>query len=128
MRASGSLTFPARLAAALICGGFILWLSLIPAASVPNVPFFGWDKLQHATAYAVLTLLCGWAFVVLRPGSRRGWQWGVLASVGFGGLVEVLQGLCTTTRSADAGDLLADAVGALGVYLAAVYAWRRKSV
>lgn len=91
----------------------ILWLALTP--SPPSVPgILGWDKLQHAGAFMVFILLAGWALLAC---TKRAWSYALLASVGFGVLIEVLQGLCTTTRSADPFDLVADLVGAGGVFL-----------
>ncbi|MCM2358494.1 MAG: VanZ family protein [Geobacteraceae bacterium] len=89
----------------------ILWLSLVP--SPPSPPsFLGWDKLQHGGAFAVFALLAGWAFTPLATGSRRKWSWVMAAAMVCGALIEILQGLFTETRTAELGDLVADAVGA----------------
>lgn len=126
MPEKGYRSFLAKLLLALSWGGCILWLSLDPSPPVPETALLGWDKFQHAAAYGGLTFFCGRTFAVLMPGSSRAWLWGTAVSVGFGAFLEVLQGLCTTTRTAEAGDLLADAVGALAVYLMAT-AGSRKS-
>jgi VanZ family protein len=100
----------------LLCAVYaiiILWLALMPAP--PSIPgILGWDKLLHAGAFLVFTLLAGWALLAC---TKRAWRWALLASAGFGILIEVLQGLFTTTRSADPFDLLADLVGAGTVFL-----------
>jgi len=108
-------------------GGIILWLSLDPAPPQPDVALFAWDKFQHATAYGLLALLWG-NFLVTYPSCRR-WCWPMAfaGAVGFGALVEVAQGVLTVARSAEFGDLVADAVGAGAVSLAAAAWWARRS-
>lgn len=85
----------------------ILWLSLLPPDSLPSSGL-GWDKLNHAAAIAAVTLL---AFLAFRPhGSAAGaalWY-----GLSLGALIEILQALFTTSRSAEWGDLLADLIGA----------------
>lgn len=79
----------------------VLALCLMPAAQ--HLPSTGWDKANHALAFAVLAVL-GLAAYPAR-GAR------VLAGLlAFGALIEVLQSL-TGYRSAEWLDLLADAVG-----------------
>ena len=43
--------------------------------------------------------------------------WVVFVSILFGILIEVLQELCTTTRSADVFDMLANSLGAIVAYI-----------
>lgn len=103
-----------------------LWLSLMP--SPPRLPsVFGWDKLQHAASFAVVALLAGWSFAPLVQRPLQGWFRGWMFAVFFGGLIEVLQGALTRSRTADWHDFLADLVGAGVVYLAAVYWHRQKA-
>ena len=86
----------------------LVWLSLAP--SLPSLPgLLAWDKLQHAGAYGLMTLLGGLAMGYDR---RAGWYYSALVAVAFGGFMEILQGACTVNRSADWFDLAADAVGA----------------
>jgi VanZ family protein len=74
------------------------------------------DKLEHAFAYLVLM---AW-FGGLSP--RAAHRWIALGLLVLGGLIEVAQGL-SGYRTADARDLLADAVGiALGWALARSWA------
>lgn len=100
-----------RLLLLTIYAAIILWLSLTP--SPPSPPgIIGWDKLQHAGAFAVLALLAGWAFAPLSAVSTRVWGWVMALAMACGALIEILQGLLTKTRTAEFGDLAADAVGA----------------
>ena len=96
----------------------ILYLSLTPA---PPSDGFGWDKLNHAIAMAVVTVI---AFRVLRPVSLRAVLLAALYALLLGALIELLQGTLTTTRSAEWGDLLADAVG-VALVLPGLYLWKR---
>jgi VanZ family protein len=100
------------LLAALTWAASIACLSLIP--SPPQMPgLLGWDKLQHAGAYALLTLLIAQALrrSVLGTMGAAWWPAG-LTAVAFGGLLEILQLLMQAGRTAEWWDLLADALGA----------------
>lgn len=82
----------------------VSWLALSPAP--PDAFDSGWDKLNHAGAFAALTLAGAFA----SPRSRLG-VWALLVGLlGFGALIEIAQSF-TATRSAEWGDLLADVVG-----------------
>lgn len=106
------------LAGPILWAGVILWLSLTPAPPSPP-SFLSWDKLQHAAAYALLTLLTGPAVAPLFRKRRSGWLSAALAATVFGALVEVAQGALSDVRSAEAGDLLANAAGAAAAFFAA---------
>jgi VanZ family protein len=114
-----------RLAALAAWAGAILWLSLTPSPPSPDLELLAWDKLQHAAAYALLTLLAGRYFILLPVGPRRAWVLGFLAAVAYGGLIEIMQGLVTEVRRAEWGDLLADALGAS---LVLCWGWRRDAL
>lgn len=109
-----------RLIALVGYSAIILWLSLTPHPPELSGDFFGWDKAQHAFAYAVFTLLAGRALELYFAPPTRAWLLATLLALAFGGLVEVAQGALTQARFADLQDLLANAVGA-----GAVYAWAR---
>ncbi len=107
---------PAVAAVYVVCLAVMVWISLVP--SPPHLPgLFGWDKLQHAGAYGVLTLLGGLA---VRYDRRAAWLGSAAVAVAVGGLMEILQGTCTLHRTADWLDLTADAVGALAVVAVAL--------
>lgn len=93
------------LAAALI----IAIIASIPGpAGAPSL--FGWDKLDHLSAFAALALLgrAGW------PGQPR---WAIAAGLFlYGAGIELLQGSPLINRVASVSDLAANAVGiALGL-------------
>lgn len=102
--------------------GTIIWLSLDPSPPHPTVGILGWDKFQHASAYGLLALLWGNFMVTYRRCQRHCWLMAFAGAVVFGALMEVAQGVLTTARTAEFGDLVADAVGAGAVSLAAC-AW-----
>jgi len=104
-----------RLSAPVLWALIILWLSLTP--SPPQLPgVLGWDKLLHAGSYGLLTLLVAQLLLYLSLNLRRaGWQ-AVSFAISYGALLEVLQHFLHTGRTAEWGDLLADAVGAFLAY------------
>ncbi len=90
----------------------VAWLALAPAP--PDALSTGWDKLNHASAFTALCVAALFAF----PHSRANVLWVAVALLAFGGAIEIAQSF-TPTRSAEWGDLLADAVGiALGALIA----------
>lgn len=110
----------ARLALLLLWIGCLLWLSLSPNPPRPTSELLSWDKLQHAGAYALLTLLFGLSFSQWQPLRYHPWLLAWLAAVLFGGIVEILQGTLTDVRQAESGDLLANAAGGLLALLAVI--------
>lgn len=123
-----------RYAVSLIMVSAIVVLSLYPLAlpePITDVPFY--DKWGHFLMYAVLTLVIWleYAHAHRQPGhalpaSLPAYSWwrllvcgGVMPAL-FGGLMELLQATCTTTRAGEWADFLADAIGVLlGIVLAA---------
>jgi VanZ family protein len=106
-----------RLLAPVLWAGVILWLSL--TSTPPDIPEpLAWDKLQHAGAYGLLTLLLVQMLpCVSRIPQGRTWLLAGLAAVGYGGLMEFLQWFAQSGRSAEWADLAADAVGPLLCYV-----------
>lgn len=96
-----------------------LYVCLRPAGTDP--PWFpNVDKLQHFTAYLVLT---AW-FGALLDRSR---YWPLAAAMlALGGVIEVAQGAMALGRTADLTDVLANALGVaagLGISLAGRESW-----
>ena len=89
----------------------ISYLALSPAP--PAGISTGWDKANHALAFASL------AFSARFAGARRNWPL-FIALLAYGGVIELLQ-LNIPNRDGDWHDLLADGVGiALGLVAATV--------
>ncbi len=102
--------FIVRLMAPFLWAGIICWLSL--TSSPPQIPgVLGWDKLLHAGAYGLLTVLIAQALFSLSLNPVKIWWYAGLAAIGYGALLEVLQLLVQTGRTAEWWDLFADAVG-----------------
>lgn len=97
--------------------GVVLYLALTPAP--PKQMDLGWDKLNHATAFAALTISGCFGF----PSSRRTVLLLLLGVLALGGLIEILQAY-VPGRSSDWFDVLADAVGMLcGMVVALPLLW-----
>ncbi len=109
-----------RFTVLILWAAAVLGLSLTPDPYRPSSALLGWDKAQHLFAYGLMTLLAGRTFSLFTPSAQRGWLWGGGFAFGFGALVEVAQGLMGKGRMADAGDLLANGIGA-GICLAGVW-------
>ena len=87
----------------LICACVVSWFAFSP----PSGPDLGgqWDKLNHAMAFLILTVLagCGWARLsVLRTA-------GIMLAAGVA--IELIQGLPAIGRDADVLDVVADMTG-----------------
>lgn len=97
--------------------GCVLVLAVIVSSLVPGgdpEKIRGLDKIEHASAYMLLMI---W-FAGLQP--RRAWSWVATALMVMGLLLEIAQGEMHMHRTADARDMLANAVGVgLGAMLAA---------
>jgi VanZ family protein len=104
------LLWRALLAVLLIA---ITWLALSPAP--PPTVDTGWDKSNHAMAFAALAFVGVWA---LWPRPRQ-WLLLVVALLAYGGAIEIAQSF-VPPRSADWADLLADG---LGIAIGLVAAW-----
>jgi VanZ family protein len=105
---------PRRYRPAIAFAALVLVVSLVPAPETggPTPDLFGvaLDKWVHAGSYAALTGLLAWG--------RRSQAVAAVAvlavlAAGYGGAVELLQGL-VASRSLSGADALANTVGALG--------------
>ncbi len=105
-----SAKFIVRLLVSLAWGIIILWLSLTP--SLPQIPgILGWDKLLHAGAYGLLSLTIAQFLIYLPVNPSKVWWQAGLVAVSYGAMVEIMQFLIQTGRTAESWDLFADAVG-----------------
>jgi VanZ family protein len=94
--------------------GVILFLCLIKSSDLPQVSIQNLDKVVHAFFHFMFTSL--W-FLFFRTKINSSTITKALVisfvfSVFFGILIEILQALCTTTRTADVFDVLANITGA----------------
>lgn len=98
----------------------IVLLSVLPFPEVPqlaDIPLV--DKWVHFVMYGGWSLVC-W-FEMARSERRTnhtkatGWLlfYGLVCSALLGGVLELVQAYCTTTRSGDFWDFVADAIGAV---------------
>ena len=100
-----------RLSAPVLWALIIFWLSL--TSSPPQLPgLLGWDKLLHAGAYGLLSLLLAQAFLCPPFSMNKPWWLAGTTAVVYGALLEILQLLSHTGRTAEWLDLFADALGA----------------
>jgi VanZ family protein len=88
------------------------YLSLVPANTIPSA-LPGWDKFNHFAGYAVLALLLLWTLTAWHALSVPLLSGAWIACSVYGLLLEILQGLMTSDRQFEGGDLFANALGAL---------------
>lgn len=114
--------YPASIAVILV----VIYLSFFKPPALPNT---GWeiphlDKVVHMGMYFGMSGMLWWEFFRSHNGRlpmRRAWIGAFLCPVLFSGSVELLQQYCTTYRSGDWFDFLANAAGALLASLFCVY-------
>lgn len=100
-----------RLALPILWAGIIYWLSL--TSTPPLIQgVLGWDKLLHAVAYALLSILVAQYLHIYTRSWKTVFYAGCLAIL-YGGLMEVLQLMMQAGRLAEWWDLVADIIGAL---------------
>lgn len=109
-------------APALIVAAVIAVLSLMENPQMGLLDRYG-DKFWHTMMYV------GLAFVLMGGlilDKRRSWGYAVVAwvaSMGYGGLMELLQEWCTVSRTGDLYDWYADMLGALAGVVATYIGW-----
>lgn len=95
----------------------VVAFSLVPAFFLPQVPEGG-DKVEHFLSYFLLAAAAVQLFAprhaVLRAGT------GLIA---MGIVLEIAQGLLTSTRQMDASDALANTLGVVGGLLTLLTPW-----
>jgi VanZ family protein len=106
--------FTLRLVALLAWAAIIALLSLSANVKEPS-GVFGWDKFNHFAAYALLSLLLIRTLQARHRPSAQLLAISWLICVVYGLLLEGLQWFMAAGRQAEAGDLLANALGALVV-------------
>ncbi len=115
----------------LFCLALIWVLSLTPF--FPETPL---DGVEFIDKWTHLVMYGGTAGVMwtehLRAHRKPQWDhllcWAVIGMILLGGVIELIQAYCTTTRSGEWLDFFADAIGVLlgGAYGLALYAVSKK--
>jgi len=103
----------------LLIAGVIVG-SLLPADELPVLRFAGFDKLEHAFGYGVLS-----AYAVMLFARRKTQAWAAVGLVVLGIAIEIAQAGWTSSRSGDPGDVLADLLGVLAGLSIASTTWAR---
>ena len=115
-----SITTARRYPFSTLCVVLIWLLSLTPYS--PETPF---DNVAFIDKWTHFVMYGGSAFVVWceywhhhhRADYGRLWLWAGTGLSLMGGMLELIQEYCTTERSGDWIDFLADGIGAIGVCL-----------
>lgn len=87
---------------------FIAYLSLIKITST-KASFANSDKIYHLIAYFTLTFF--WLFSFYKKKKLKSII--VILCISYGVIIEILQGICTTYRTADFKDIIANALGCI---------------
>ena len=107
-----SFNYAVRLALPILWACAICWLSL--TSNPPQISgVLGWDKLRDAVAYALLTILVAQYLYIHYADIWKVGLYAVCFAVLYGGLIEILQLVLQTGRSAEWWDLVADTVGSV---------------
>lgn len=101
----------------------ILILCSLPGNQFPDLSFLDWlrpDKIVHLILFGAFSFLLMKAFTI--PGRkfilRKVRFWGVIISIAYGALIEVLQQYVIIDRHGDIRDAIANALGAFcGLWL-----------
>jgi VanZ family protein len=87
---------------------------LIPLKKLPDLGVSFADKIYHASTYFILAFLWYNTLVLhFNTSKTKAIIYTSLISIIFGIIIEVLQGVFTTTRHADIFDVLANSLGVL---------------
>ena len=105
----------------------IYLVSDMPRPPVPDALTFRFaDKLLHAGAYGVLSLLALLGAAHRRGGIAQRARVEAVALAGLYGVVDELHQSFVPNRSATVSDVVADVIGAM-LAMAAVAAWRKRA-
>ena len=91
----------------------IIYGTLFPAEMIGKSRLWSFDKVIHLIGFGGLTALI-WLHLKRTGSTGRSLDfWALVWGIGAGALIELLQYLMPLNRSAEWGDLLADAVGSV---------------
>lgn len=104
---------------AILWALFILLVCLVSPKYIPVVEFniFSPDKIAHLALFGLLCQLLVWASIKNNIFNHKNILLFTLATIVYGAVIELLQMAMHNGRSADIDDIVADAAGALFVYL-----------
>jgi len=99
----------------ILWAAFILYLCMMPARHLPNIPIPNFDKLVHFTFYFTFTLLTNWGW--LKQQSLGSLHKNALLKIfiiacTYGFSIEIMQETLTTDRHFEWLDEAANATGA----------------
>ena len=111
-----ALSIVRRYPLSLLCIALIWFLSLtpfFPETPFDNVQFI--DKWTHLVMYGGTCGVIWWEYLHHHQqlNKRKLLLWPLLGMISLGGVMELLQAYCTTTRSGEWLDFYADTVGVL---------------
>jgi VanZ family protein len=91
----------------------IIYGTLFPAEMIVKSGLWSFDKVIHMVGFGGLTGLI-WLHLKKIGGTGRSLDiWALVWGIGAGALIELLQYLMPVNRSAEWGDLMADAAGSI---------------
>lgn len=98
---------------ALLWTSIVTVLSLVTIGSIgSSIPIPNKDKYVHFTFYFVFVIL--WFLYIRQTNSSKNIQWIILFSaIGYGIVMEICQGIFTTTRTPDCVDAFVNSLGAI---------------
>ena len=116
----------------VVCILAVLYLTLVPRP-LPDmdIPLFpGADKVVHAIMMMGVMLCLAFDYMRKKRNPQEKAPLVILllfliATIAFGGAIELLQGLMAMGRGEDVYDFIADAAGAIIGFIITVVAWRR---
>lgn len=109
-----SARFVKRYPFSMLCIALIFILSLtpfFPETPLDNVQFI--DKWTHLVMYGGTSSVIWWEYLKSHDtlNKRQLMLWAVGAMIALGGLIELMQAYCTTTRSGEWLDFWSDSIG-----------------
>jgi VanZ family protein len=97
---------------AIILTIFIAIISLVSLKGGPHIKISNSDKLGHFIAYLLLSL--SWLYALKNYPLKKNKKYLFISLlIGYGIIIEVLQGVLTTYRQADLYDIIANSAGVL---------------
>lgn len=97
----------------VVASAAIIYGTLFPAEMIVKSELWSFDKVIHMVGFGGLTALIWLHLKRIGSSGRPLDVWALVWGIGAGALIELLQYLMPVNRSAEWGDLLADAVGSI---------------